>query len=217
VSLQLSRAETIGPLEPNVHAFASSATRGVTPCLFLNKLRSRGAYVKRLATHRHITGLASIAGIATVLALGASNAWAETASSTFTVSANVLAVCSVSATNLDFGDYNASHPSSRDSTSTLSMTCTNGQDYVVALDGGTGPGATVADRKMTNGVHTLGYQLYTNAANSTVWGDGTLSTGTVTGTGDGQQQSLTVHGKIPSGQHASSGSYSDTITVTLTY
>jgi spore coat protein U-like protein len=142
---------------------------------------------------------------------------AATSSSTFTVNANVLAVCSVTATNLNFGDYDASNPTARSSTSTLSITCSNGQDYTVALDAGGGAAATVADRKMTSGTHTLNYGMYSDSTHTTIWGDGTLSTVTVAGTGDGAPQSLTVHGKIPAGQHAAAGSYSDTITVTLNY
>jgi spore coat protein U domain-containing protein, fimbrial subunit CupE1/2/3/6 len=142
---------------------------------------------------------------------------AATASSTFNVSANVLAVCTVTATDLSFGDYDASHPSARDATSTLSVTCSKGQGYTIALGAGSGAGATVADRKMTSGANTLNYGLYSNASHTTVWGDGTLSSVTVSGTGDGQAQSLTVQGEIPPGQHVAAGTYSDTITVTLDY
>jgi spore coat protein U-like protein len=142
---------------------------------------------------------------------------AATASSTFNVNANVLAVCTVSATDLNFGDYDASHPSARDASSTLGVTCSNGQDYTVALGTGSGSGATIADRKMTSGANTLNYGLYSDSSHNTIWGDGTLASVTVPGTGDGQAQSLTVHGRIPPGQHVASGTYSDTITVTLNY
>lgn len=152
-----------------------------------------------------------------LLVIGAPAGEAATASTTFNVNANVLAVCSVTSTDLNFGDYDASHPSARSATSTLSVTCSNGQDYTIALDAGAGSGATVADRKMTSGANTLGYGLYSDSSHTTVWGDGTLSTVTVAGTGDGNPQSLTVHGRIPPAQHATAGSYSDTITVTLNY
>lgn len=148
---------------------------------------------------------------------GASASQAATESSTFTVKANVLAVCSVSATNLAFGDYNSGDSSARNSTSTLTVTCTNGQSYAVALGAGVGAGASVNARKMTSGAQTLNYGLYTNSPHTTVWGDGTLSTVTVAGTGNGNAQSLTVHGQIPAGQQVANGSYADTITVTLTY
>jgi spore coat protein U-like protein len=70
---------------------------------------------------------------------------------------------------------------------------------------------------MANGTSTLGYNLYTTSADTTVWGDGTGSTATVAGTGTGSNQTLTIYGKIPTGENSLSGTYSDTITATITY
>jgi spore coat protein U-like protein len=39
----------------------------------------------------------------------------------------------------------------------------------------------------------------------------------VTGTGNGAIQALTVYGQTPAGQYVSPGSYTDTITATITY
>lgn len=161
--------------------------------------------------------LRAIAAAAVASIVAASTTQAATSSATFTVNANVLAVCSVSATNLNFGDYNAVVGSANNATSALSVTCTNGQGYTIALDAGTSSGAAVNARKMTSGVHTLNYGLYTNSGRSTIWGDGTLSTATVAGTGNGSAQSVTVYAQLPTGQHVADGSYADTITVTLTY
>ncbi len=164
-----------------------------------------------------VTRLIGLATLATALTFGSHASRAATASSTFTVNANVIAVCSVSATSLNFGDYDASQSSVRSSTSTLTITCSQGQDYAVAFNAGASPGASVDNRKMTSGSNTLNYALYSNASHTTVWGNGTLSTTTVAGQGNGNPQSLTVYGQIPTGQHVAKGSYSDTITVTLTY
>lgn len=158
--------------------------------------------------------------LAVVLALpiaGSSKTIAATTTSTFNVNANVLAVCTVTSTDLNFGDYDASQASHDTATSTLSVTCSKGQDYTIALSAGAGAGATVADRKMTSGAETLDYDLYTSGSYSTFWGDGTLATAVVPGTGDGNAQSHTVYGQIPTNQHVPSGVYSDTINVTLTY
>ena len=70
---------------------------------------------------------------------------------------------------------------------------------------------------MANGTATLGYNLYTTTGDTTVWGDGTGSTASVAGTGTGSNQTLTVYGKIPTGETSLSGTYSDTITATITY
>ena len=96
------------------------------------------------------------------------------------------------------------------------MSCTNTTPYTVALNAGTGTGATVAVRKMTSSAQTLNYSLYQDNARGTVWGQ-TTGTDTVAGTGNGSAQALTVYGRIPAGQLPTPGSYSDTITATISY
>ena len=142
---------------------------------------------------------------------------AATATTTFQVTATVLSVCTVSATNLAFGNYDASSGTPNDASSTVTTTCSNTTGYTVALNAGTGSGATVAVRRMTNGANTLDYSMYTTAGRTTVWGDGTLSTVTQAGTGNGTGQALTVFGRIPTGQYVTAGSYTDTVTATVTY
>ena len=167
---------------------------------------------QRARSSLRIMGVAMFFG-----ALAAAPGRAATSTTLFTVNANVLVVCSVTATNIEFGDYDATSGTANDTTSTISALCTNGQPYTVSLDAGTSSGAAVNARAMTNASHLLDYALYTDSAHTTIWGDGTLSTLTVAGTGDGSTQALTVYGRIPIGQHVADGSYSDTITVTLTY
>lgn len=153
-----------------------------------------------------------------VAVLGApAAAIAATATTTFQVTATVLSVCTVAATNLAFGNYDASSGTPNDATSTVTTTCSNTTNYTVALNAGTGSGATVATRKMTNGANTLDYTMYTTSGRTTVWGDGTLSTATQSGTGNGSGQALTVYGRISTGQYVTAGNYSDTVTATVTY
>ena len=82
----------------------------------------------------------------------------------------------------------------------LSITCTNGTAWSAAAGVGSGSGASFASRRMTSGANLLAYNLYTSAARTTVWGDGTASTGAFTGTGTGAAQSVTVYGRVGSGQ-----------------
>jgi spore coat protein U-like protein len=142
---------------------------------------------------------------------------AATATTTFQVTATVISVCTVSATDLAFGNYDASAGAPNDNSSTVNVTCSNGSPYTVALDAGTGSGATVAVRRMSNGGDTLDYSMYTTAARVTVWGDGTAGTSTQAGTGNGAAQAFTVYGRIPTGQFVTAGSYADTVTATVTY
>jgi spore coat protein U-like protein len=141
---------------------------------------------------------------------------AATTTTTFQVTATVLSVCSVSATNLAFGNYDASLGTPVDGSSTVTVTCTPSETYDVGLNAGTGTGATVAVRRMTNGANTLDYSLYTNAGRTTVWGD-TIGVDTQAGTGNGAGQALTVYGRIPTAQYVAAGAYTDTITATVTY
>jgi spore coat protein U-like protein len=39
----------------------------------------------------------------------------------------------------------------------------------------------------------------------------------VSGTGNGNAQTLTVYGQLPAGQYVTPGAYADTITATITY
>jgi spore coat protein U-like protein len=142
--------------------------------------------------------------------------YAATATSTMTVQMTITATCTVnSATTLNFGTQGVLS-TNVDQTSTVQVTCTNTTPYNVGLDAGTGTGATVATRKMTSGANTVNYTLYSNAGRTTVWGN-TVGTDTVAATGNGAAQSYTVYGRVPTQAAPAPGTYTDTITVTVTY
>ncbi len=155
-------------------------------------------------------------GVLSTLALGllSGQAQAATASTTFSVTATMMANCTISATNLAFGSYTGALTNA---TSTISVTCTKSTTYNVGLDAGTSTGATVTTRKMTGPAGaTLAYALYQDSAHTINWGN-TVSTDTVSGTGNGSAQTLTVYGEVPAGQSVTPGAYTDTITATITY
>lgn len=137
---------------------------------------------------------------------------------TFTASATVVADCNISATPLDFGSVGLL-TGNRDAASTLTVQCTASAPYSIALNAGTGNGANVAARRMTRsgGQQTVGYQLYSDAARTVPWGDGSRGTSTVGGTGTGTAQPLNVYGRIPPQVTPTPGTYADTVTATITY
>ncbi len=138
----------------------------------------------------------------------------NSATTSFTINAAVYANCKVSATSLAFGNYAGAV---LNSTSTITATCTKTTPYNIGLNAGTATGATVTTRKMTGPSSAkLSYSLFRDSGHSQNWGN-TVGTDTVSGTGTGVAQSITVYGSIPAGQYVTPGSYSDTITVTLTY
>jgi spore coat protein U-like protein len=155
---------------------------------------------------------AAAAGIAALVA--ASSAGAATATGTMAVTSTIQSNCTVATSPLAFGTYSSA--STLNGSSTVSVTCTNTTPYNVGFDAGQATGATVTSRKMTNGAQTLAYALYQDAGHSTNWGN-TVGTDTVTGTGSGSAQNINIYGQIASGQSSAPGSYSDTITVTVTY
>ncbi|MDE1916583.1 MAG: spore coat U domain-containing protein [Sphingomonadales bacterium] len=142
---------------------------------------------------------------------------AATATSTMNVSTTVQSVCVTSANDLSFGAYDPTASSPTDATTTISITCTSGTNFSVGLNQGTASGATVTARKMTNGSNLLGYTLYSDSSRSTNWGN-TVGTDTPAQITAGSSPSLlTVYGRIAPQQNVPSGTYSDVVTVTVTY
>ena len=141
------------------------------------------------------------------------------ASGTVNISASVTTDCTVGTSTLAFGSISSTDIESTDIDvdGTVTVTCTSGTTYEVKLDVGTGGGATFDSRKMTSGANLLNYSIYDSAGRTTVWGDGTGSTNTVSGTGSGAEQSLSAYGRIFSGQTPVAAAYTDTVAVTVSY
>ncbi len=141
-------------------------------------------------------------------------AMAATATSTFAVTATVVATCTTSATPLAFGNYTGVQT---DAASAVTVTCTNTTPWTITLDPGIAVGATVTARKMTGpAAALLAYSLYTDVARTTNWGN-TVAPNVVTGTGNGSAQASPVYGRIAAGLYVAPGGYTDTITATVTY
>jgi spore coat protein U-like protein len=134
--------------------------------------------------------------------------------------------CTVTATPLAFGNFAPLSGTVLDVTSTITVTCVCpvlclGIDYTVAVS--TGGSGTFSPRQMSGGVPTLPYNGYIAAARTTIWGDGTGSTGTqrrcrlAGAIGGTWVEPITFYGRIPVSMAAIPGSYSDTLNVTVTY
>jgi len=132
----------------------------------------------------------------------------------FGVNATALSGCAISATALNFGAYSGALINT---TSTVSVTCTNSTTYNIGLSAGLGSGATVSNRKMTSPASaTLNYALFRNSTRTQNWGI-TVGTDTLAGTGTGVAQPITVYGQMAAGQSGNPAVYTDTITATITY
>jgi spore coat protein U-like protein len=152
------------------------------------------------------------------LVYGASNK-----TSTENVSATVTKSCSASiATNLVFGAYDpivTNKTVALNGAATASVTCTSTVPYVVTAGQGTFPGSGSTDaapvRQMANGTNRLGYSIYQNSGRTIALGN-TAGTG-LAGTGSGGAQTVTLYGQIPAGLNEPSGTYTDTVILSVTY
>jgi spore coat protein U-like protein len=123
-----------------------------------------------------------------------------------------LAECSLNVIGLTFGGYDPFSVTDSDITGSVSVTCDADTSVQVSLSEGLG---TFAARQLKSGSSALFYNLYTDAARLSIWGDGSPGTSLVSFSGTAG--SYTVYGRIPAGQNVPVGTYGDTITVTLTF
>ena len=124
----------------------------------------------------------------------------------------VHAGCALNVVGLNFGEYDIFNTQDTHITTNIAVTCDAASSFEVSLSAGSG---TFASRTLVGDAHPLAYNLYVDPAHVTIWGDG--SPGTMTVSGTGTSSNFTVYGRIPARQNASVGSYSDTITVTITF
>tara|TARA_B100000767_G_scaffold141931_1_gene134115 strand:+ start:371 stop:793 length:423 start_codon:yes stop_codon:yes gene_type:complete len=138
------------------------------------------------------------------------------------VSATVKHSCSIDTNPMTFGAYDgvvANASTTLEATARVISTCTSGVTAVITMNAGTYAGLGSDDtpiRRMTSGAgNYLVYQVYSDVARETVWGN-TVPTG-VGIAGTGSPQTHKVYGSIPSAQIIPEGDYSDQIYVTIIY
>ncbi len=136
---------------------------------------------------------------------------ATTTTAGISVTATSLSSCTIIATPLAFGNYAQTLTSA---SATLAVVCTATSPYTIGLNQGTTSGGTQSARLLNNVLTgtTLAYSLYTDSGHATPW-----TTNTVSGTGNGLSQVVTVYGTIAAGLQAAPGAYADTVTATLSY
>lgn len=161
------------------------------------------------------------------LAAGSAFAGPSPQTANFQVTATVASSCTVTATNIAFGAYDpadANATVARDATGAVNVRCTRGTSTAVAaLNQGQNPatGSTCANplRQMNGGAtERLRYDIYQDAGRATVWGcDATNSRAIPTFTSSLTPAQLVTYGRIPAGQDAAIGSYTDTVQVSVTF
>lgn len=150
------------------------------------------------------------------LALG--NAYAGTATTPLVVQVTVSNSCTVTAPTLNFGSVSSLIPALTASV-VGNVTCTGTSPVTVSFSTGSG---TYAQRKMLNGAPFVNYNLYKDAAHTIVLGDASGTTQTVPLTPSGgnvvaANDQFTIYGQTNAGQAVANGTYTDTVTVTVTF
>jgi spore coat protein U-like protein len=122
------------------------------------------------------------------------------------------ASCSLSVQPVVFGNYDFQSSQDLESVGHVIVSCDSSTSFTIALSPGSG---SFAARSMQNETHRLFYNLYTDATQTMVWGDGSAGSGVV---GDsGTEVDRAVYGNAPAGQNPYIGVYSDAVTVTLSF
>jgi len=133
--------------------------------------------------------------------------------------------CSVTVSALNFGSIDVTQNTTFTTSSTLNISCSGLSSYTVlaciGFGGGTGGiNGSGNPRYMSNGANTLSYEIYKDAAHTTVWGsDWTGSGGTkaqfnvpLNGSGNGSM-SVPVYGLVFASQRSvATGSYLSSFT-----
>jgi spore coat protein U-like protein len=169
-------------------------------------------------------------GIAILLLGGAASAaLAGTATSNVTVSATVVANCTISTASLSFTGYdpvvaNAAVP--LDTTGSLVVACTKGAAATIGLSQGAHPfaGSTINAplRQVLSPTtsNNIRYDFYQDAARTNIWGDvGSGATKTQAYNSVSKTATtLTIYGRMPAGQDVSvAADYADTVVATINF
>lgn len=131
--------------------------------------------------------------------------------------------CSASVGTLAFGNYSGVSGLPADSQNTLTVTCSSLVSilvsYSVSLSAGNS--GNTASRQLKQGSNALNYNLFKDILRTTVWGTGANAVSDsylLSILGIGVDRSYPIYGRIAASQGSvPSGSYSDTITVTVAY
>src|SRR5215472_9697629 len=128
------------------------------------------------------------------------------------------AACSLTSTTILFGSYDIFNSAPLDTLGQIIFRCGN-SDHNISISLDKGGAATFDPRRMLNGASTLNYNLYLDAARTTIWGDGTGGTQNffVGNPANNQDVSIPLYGRIPAGQSTRAGNYSNTLTVTINF
>ena len=132
--------------------------------------------------------------------------------------ASAQSSCTISVTSIAFGTYNVFTTTADDSTGTITYRC-NAAAANISISLSDGSSSTFSPRTLRKGSEVLQYNLYRNAARTTIWGDGTGGTSVYTSANPANNSNVnvTIYGRIPAQQDVSAGSYTDTVSAVINF
>lgn len=172
---------------------------------------------------RMAKAIGSAVAVAGVLAAMNYQANAATASTSLSVSATVANNCTIGTTAVTFpSNYDpvVTHASAplNSTAGQVTIACTKGSTTPITLN--LGSNATGSTRRLTNGAGTpsyLTYELYHDSIGGTVWGTSGANVFTPPAAPSKAARSFTVYAQISAGQDVPAGTYTDTVTATVTF
>lgn len=138
-------------------------------------------------------------------------------SARFEVTTTVTADCSITVTDLSFGQYDPlGQNGSRElnAAAGVSMVCTRAARANIVIDAGRSP--IGSSRGLASGGQRVAYQIYRDADRTQVWGTGAEGLQFVSA-GVQSPKQFVVYARIPPGQEVPSGTYSDVVTATVDF
>jgi spore coat protein U domain-containing protein, fimbrial subunit CupE1/2/3/6 len=122
--------------------------------------------------------------------------------------------------SINFGNYDVFSTIPADGSGAIQILCDQTQPHIVISIGPSQNSGGFNPRKMKHSLLSdfLAYDLYSDAGRTVTWGDGTGGSSTTTQKAfKNTPLVITIFGRIPAKQDVYVGSYSETVTVTITW
>lgn len=129
------------------------------------------------------------------------------------------AACRISTVPLNFGTYDPGSPAPLDTAGEVTADC-RGQAGIYQISLSSGASGNPTNRYMTLASEQLLYNIYLNAARTSIWGDGSGPTSLMSGIKlqNGRQiDRRSFYGRVFPVQQPSAGTYVDSLVVTIMF
>lgn len=135
----------------------------------------------------------------------------------FLCTAKAWAGCNINTTAVSFPAYSALSAGNDLGSGSLALSCDGPDTVVIALTAGGGGSFNPRAMTLAGGSSKLNYNLYSDSARTSIWGDGTTYPVVTIVYGNAPPPAIPVYAQIFAGQDVAPGKYMDTITVNYSF